>query len=341
MTDSRSVFEAALQALVPAIVPGAHRIEGLRRLSAGATLETWSFNAVGDCPASPGPRVAVSHPLILRRSPGGLRSSESIPLAVEADLIRSLARCGAPVPTVVHTLSPHETLGDGFLMTRIDGETIPRKILRDEAYAAIRPQLVAQFGSILAAIHRCDASTLPALPSKPHSVVISRLRARQNALSRPSPFFEMALRWLTVNDPGPLTRLQLVHGDFRNGNLIIGPEGVRAVLDWEVAHLGDPMSDLAWLCLPPWRFGRNELPVGGLGDRETLFAAYETAGGARVDPARVRFWEALGSLRWWMGCAGMLEWFTSGRDRSVERAMIARRVSESELDFLRLMAGRN
>jgi aminoglycoside phosphotransferase (APT) family kinase protein len=170
---------------------------------------------------------------------------------------------------------------------------------------------------------------------------MARLRARQDSMARPSPFFEMALRWLKSNEPEPLARLSLVHGDFRNGNLIIGPEGVRAVLDWEVAHLGDPMADLAWLCLPPWRFGRNELAVGGLGNRDTLFAAYESAGGERVDPARVRFWEALGSLRWWMGCAGMLEWFSSGRDRSVERAMIARRVSESELDFLRLMAGRN
>jgi aminoglycoside phosphotransferase (APT) family kinase protein len=226
-------------------------------------------------------------------------------------------------------------------MTRIEGETIPRKILRDAVHAEVRPRLVEQFGAILAAIHRCDPKTLPALPTKPHFTVIDRLRCRQDSMARPSPFFEMALQWLKANEPAALTRLSLVHGDFRNGNLIIGPEGVRAVLDWEVAHLGDPMADLAWLCLPPWRFGRNELAVGGLGARETLFAAYESAGGEKVDPARVRFWEALGSLRWWMGCAGMLEWFSSGRDRSVERAMIARRVSESELDFLRLMAGRN
>ncbi|MCX7275327.1 MAG: phosphotransferase family protein [Burkholderiales bacterium] len=341
MSDSNDPFVAALHALVPTIVPGASRIAGLRRLSAGATLETWSFDATGDTASDTGEPRPLRHPLILRRSPGGLRSSESVPLAVEAELIRRLAGSGAPVATVVHTLVPDDSLGDGFLMTRIEGETIPRKILRDPVHAEVRPRLVDQFGSILAAIHRCDPQALPLLPSKPPSAVIARLRARQDAMARPSPFFEMALQWLNAHEPEPLARLRLVHGDFRNGNLIIGPEGVRAVLDWEVAHLGDPMADLAWLCLPPWRFGRNELAVGGLGTREALFAAYESAGGERVDPERVRFWEALGSLRWWMGCAGMLEWFSSGRDRSVERAMIARRVSESELDFLRLMAGRN
>jgi aminoglycoside phosphotransferase (APT) family kinase protein len=153
--------------------------------------------------------------------------------------------------------------------------------------------------------------------------------------------FDVALRWLRAHAPDEPAQLQLVHGDFRNGNLIVGADGVRAVLDWEVAHLGDPAEDLAWICLPPWRFGEMDRPVGGLGQREEMFRAYEAASGKRVDPGRVRFWEALGSLRWGVGCAGMFEWFDSGRDPSVERAMIARRVSESELDLLRVMAGRS
>ena len=184
-------------------------------------------------------------------------------------------------------------------------------------------------------------ASLPALPAKPHDAVLDRLRQRQQAMGRPSPFFEYAMRWLEAHAPEPPARLRLVHGDFRNGNLIIGPDGVRAVLDWEVAHLGDPAADLAWLCLPPWRFGQLDRPAGGLGSREALLQAYVAAGGEPLEPERLRFWEALGSLRWWMGCAGMFEWFDSGRDASVERAMIARRVSESELDLLRLIAGRN
>ena len=132
-------FSQALQAMTARIVPGASGIANLRRLSAGATLQTWSFDAVAD--------GTMLHPLILRRSPGGLRSTESLSLEVEAELIRALAGSGAPVATVVHTLVPQDGLGDGFLMTRIEGETIPRKILRDAEFAAIRPHLATQFGS--------------------------------------------------------------------------------------------------------------------------------------------------------------------------------------------------
>lgn len=102
-----------------------------------------------------------------------------------------------------------------------------------------------------------------------------------------------------------------MHGDFRNGNLIIGAEGVRAVLDWELAHLGDPMEDLGWVCVNSWRFGEIDKPVGGFGSREELFAGYEAAG-RKVDPARVKFWEVMGTLRWGIMCGGMMQRFREG-----------------------------
>ena len=151
------------------------------------------------------------------------------------------------------------------------------------------------------------------------------------------PVFELALRHLRDHLPDGGTALQLVHGDYRLGNLMVGGDGLRAVLDWELCHIGDPLQDLAWLCLPPWRFGRLEAPAGGLGTREELYRAYEAASGTRVERARVHFWEIFGSVRWGSMCSGMLDWFRDGRDRSVERAMIARRASESELDLLRIL----
>ena len=75
----------------------------------------------------------------------------------------------------------------------------------------------------------------------------------------------------------------------------------------------------------------------GLGQRNELFAAWQQATGEAVDAQRVRWWQAAGSLRWGLGCAGMRDWFESGRDPSVERAMIARRVSENQIDLLRLL----
>ena len=327
--DTADGFAAALQALVTRIVPGAQRIDGLQRLSAGATLQTWSFDAVGD---------GLRHPLILRRSPGGLRGAESLPLPLEAALIGALAGCGAPMAEVVHTLVPADALGDGFLMTRIAGETIPRKILRDAAFAAVRPRLVAQMGAALGAIHRADPATLPALPLRPPAATLAHLQRRNEALAEPSAVFDWALRWLRAHQPADPPVPRLVHGDFRIGNLIVGPDGLRAVLDWEIAHLGDPAEDLAWITLPPWRFGQIDRPVAGLGPRDELFAAWQAATGEVVDPARVHWWQAMGSLRWGLGCAGMRGWFEGGGDPSVERAMIARRVSENELDLMRLLA---
>ena len=151
--------------------------------------------------------------------------------------------------------------------------------------------------------------------------------------------FELALRWLRERDPGPSSEVTLVHGDFRHGNLIIGPDGVRAVLDWELAHFGDPMEDLGWICVNSWRFGEIDKPVGGFGSREELFAGYEEAG-RKADPDRVMFWEVMGTLRWGIMCCGMMQRFRTGPDHSMERAMIGRRSSETEIDLLRLLAPR-
>ncbi len=336
MSTELDDFAAGLQSLVRRLLPDAQGIAGLQRLSAGATLQTWSFDAVG-----PG----LCHPLILRRSPGGLRGAESLPLPLEAALISAVARgnpdLAACLPEVVHSLTPDDALGDGFLMTRIAGETIPRKILRDAAFASVRPRLVAQFGRVLGAIHRVDTQTLPDLPLRSTAALLATMQRRNAALARPSAVFDFSLRWLQDYLPADPAVPRLVHGDFRIGNLIVeatGGQGLRAVLDWEIAHLGDPAEDLAWVCLPPWRFGQIDRPVAGLGSREALFSAWQDATGEAVDPARVRWWQAMGSVRWGLGCAGMCDWFDSGRDRTVERAMIARRVSENELDLLRLLA---
>jgi aminoglycoside phosphotransferase (APT) family kinase protein len=333
--DGRAEISAeALAAVVKSIVPGASGFRGLRRLSAGATLETWSLDAVCD--------DKLLHSLILRRAPGGSgpRGAETLPLELEADLLRALERSDVPVARILYTLQPSDLLGVGFFMTRIDGETIPRKILRDPYFAGIRPQRTKQFAVALSAIHQVDVTRLPRLPVRGASMMIGRLEERYLSFGVPRPVFDLVFRWLRENAPPEPARCSLVHGDFRNGNMIIDRDGVRAVLDWEIAHIGDPAEDLAWISLPPWRFGELDHPVGGLGSREDFFHWYGLETGLAVDAPRVHYWEVLGSLRWGMACAGMLEWFASGRDPSVERAMIARRVSENELDLMRILKGR-
>jgi aminoglycoside phosphotransferase (APT) family kinase protein len=228
-------------------------------------------------------------------------------------------------------------LGQGFVMAFVEGETLGGRIARGEALGAVRPRLARQCGEILARIHTIDPDEFPALRRASPAELVAGYLATYEASAWPRPVFDLAFRWLAANAPPPPPNPRLVHGDFRNGNLMIGPDGVRAVLDWEIAHVADPMEDLGWICTVPWRFGVIERPVGGFGEREDLWAGYEAAGGTPVDRAHAHWWEVYGSMRWGVMCCSMAAAFR-GPDPSVERAVIARRTSENEIDLMRLLA---
>jgi aminoglycoside phosphotransferase (APT) family kinase protein len=308
VTPPRTLDADALAVLASKLAPGGGVIAHLRRLSGGASQETWSFDLV---------TAESTAPLILRRAPPGVPQHESAAgLETEAAIIRLVARCGAPVPAVRYVLEPQDGLGRGFVTTHVSGETIARKILRDEAFAVVRPTLAFALGTILARIHAAPVEQLPTLQRVDAAETLNVLRRAIDGCDAAKPTFEVALRWLGERTPesGPL---RLVHGDFRNGNLIIAADGVRAVLDWELAHLGDPMEDLGWLCATPWRFGALDAPVGGFGQRADLFAGYAHAGGAPPDASHVRWWEVLASLRWGVLCSQMVATFRSGADPGV------------------------
>ena len=296
-------------------------IDGLTRLSGGASKETWSFDAI----ASDGTRTD----LILRRDPPG-RPGEPGALDREAAALRLAYEAGLPVPELI-LASPDAQLGTaGMVMRRVAGETIARKILRDEQFTAARARLVGQLAQFAAGLHAIRA---PA--SFPRSDPVAALRGQLASFGSPSEVFELALAELDRSRPAEREPV-LVHGDFRLGNLIVGPDGLRAVLDWELVHAGDPAEDLGWLCVKAWRFG-VEPPVAGLGSRADLLAAYRAAGGAAISPAELRWWEILGTLRWGVICLSQAAAHLSGAHRSVELAAIGRRVCEQEWDLLLLL----
>jgi aminoglycoside phosphotransferase (APT) family kinase protein len=154
----------------------------------------------------------------------------------------------------------------------------------------------------------------------------------------PHPAFELAFRWLRRRMPPAVDRQTLVHGDFRVGNVIFGPEGLRAVLDWEISHIGDPMQDLGWVCVRSWRFGGDK-PVGGIGTREEFFSAYERQSGVKVDASRVRFWEIFGNLRWGIICISQAQAGLNGPHNKLELSAIGRRIVETEVELMELMNG--
>lgn len=326
-------LQLRLQALASVLHGGGDRVVALQRLSGGASQETWSFDLQL--------RDTQVLPLILRRAPAGsaARAAGSASLPAQA-LLQSLAgAAGVPVPAVVCVLQPTHGLGEGFVMQRIEGETLGRRIVGDERLAGARECLAWLCGQALARIHRIAATGLPPLRRAPPAMELAHYEAQHRCHGLLQPVFELALQWLKAHAPGDDIALSLVHGDFRNGNLMVGEDGLRAVLDWELAHLGDPMEDLGWLCVNSWRFGRHELPVGGFGTLEQLFAGYAEAGGT-VHAQRVHYWQVLGTLKWGVICQSMAHSYLSGAERNVERAAIGRRASEAEIDLLTLLAPR-
>jgi aminoglycoside phosphotransferase (APT) family kinase protein len=298
------------------------------RLSGGASQETWAF-------------AAADRELILRRRPDGIPPDESLRspgMAAEAAAIQAVAARGSRrVPQIVHVLTPADDAGEGYVMVRAEGETLGQRIVRGEAFAAVRPRLAAQCGAVLAEIHATPPPMDVPLAAYAAAADLDRYEEIYRASGAERPVLELAFRWLRdrVPEPQPLT---LVHGDFRNGNIMFHPaRGVEAALDWELTHIGDPAEDLGWICTAAWRFGGYDKPVGGFGDYAQLLDGYAQAGGREIPLPRVQFWEALGSLRWGVMCLGMYLSWASGVNPSVERPMIGRRVSENEIDLLNLM----
>jgi aminoglycoside phosphotransferase (APT) family kinase protein len=325
--SSSALDEDRLGAVVGRHFGAVTRVEGVRRMSGGASRETWSFDAVTE--------NGARHTLVLRRDPGDYSGQSD--RGVEYAVLDAAGGAGVAVPKVCFLLDAEDDLGSGFVMERVEGETIPRRILRDAAYATARERMARQCGELAARIHAIDTAVLPALPAQTAADQVSQYRELIDGLGEPHPAFELGLRWLDAHAPDESGDTTLVHGDFRNGNFIVGPDGIRAVLDWELAHLGNPVEDLGWLCVMSWRFGVANRPVGGFGTIDDLLAGYRDAGGDAVDPDELHYWEALGTLKWGVICQMQASTHLTGMVRSVELAALGRRVAETEWDLLELI----
>ncbi len=292
---------------------------GLERLSGGANMESWRFNAGGeDC--------------VLRRAPSlEMMTGRALDHHGEAALIRAAQSAGVTAPEVLVELTPEDGIGSGFVMRRLPGTPEPAAILQTEDPAA----LLADLAQELAAIHRIPTAGLSA-PVMDTAAALADLKARFSDYGGDRPILALALRWLERNLP-TAAEPRLVHGDFRLGNLLVEHGRLSGVLDWELAHLGDPHEDLAYGCMTVWRFSRPDRPALGLGSVAALAAAYTAAGGAAFDHTRFRFWLIYRTFWWALGCLQMGEMWRRGIDRSVERVVVARRTAEQELDLLLLL----
>lgn len=301
-------------------VAGAGDLSNLIRLSGGANMESWAFDWGGGA-------------YVLRRAPSA-EYMEGRPYGhpVEAALVRAAHAGGVKAPEVIGVLSDADGMGTGYVMRRVIAEVSPAKIL-----AAPPRSLVADLGRELALIHALPRAAIPAeIPVMDTAAALAELKARFLSYGGDRPAIALAVKWCEDHLPEPADPV-LVHGDYRMGNVMVDADGLAAVLDWELAHLGDAHEDLAFGCMTVWRFGMLDKPAFGVGSLDDYFAAYEAAGGRPVDRDRFKYWLVYRTLWWALGCLQMGQAWRSGADTTVERVVVGRRTAEQELDIIRLL----
>ena len=302
------------------------KVSNLEPLTGGASKEIWKFEVSN---------AKQSTKMILRRG-SGIEGPLAIKTADEARIQKEVIKVGAPVPLILAVSKNEEELGDSYIMHFVEGESIARKILRDKEYKKALPILAYQCGEAIAKIHNVDINNFSFLPRKPAEDQLEDLYSTYQSFEQPSPVFEYAYLWLKEQNFGNFQE-SLVHGDFRLGNIIVNAEGLQSIIDWELAHIGNPLQDLGWVCGNSWRFGKNEKVVGGFGELEDLLEGYNSVSKLKVDKEMVRCWQVFGTFRWGVICLIQAYAHLNGTINSIEKAAIGRRVSETEIDIVDLL----
>ena len=313
---SKKLLEVGVEGKVCNLVP----------LTGGASKEIWQFEVS---------KNKQTTKMILRRG-SGIEGPLAIKTADEAKIQKEVIKVGAPVPQILAVSKNEEELGDSYIMNYIEGESIARKILRDKEYKKALPVLAYQCGEAIAKIHNVDIKNFSFLPKKPAEDQLEDLYSTYQSFEQPSPVFEYAYLWLKEQDFGNFQE-SLVHGDFRLGNIIVNADGLQSIIDWELAHIGNPLQDLGWVCGNSWRFGKNDKVVGGFGEIEDLLEGYNSISKLKVDKEMVKCWQVFGTFRWGVICLIQAYAHLNGTINSIEKAAIGRRVSETEIDIVDLL----
>ena len=283
-------------------------------LAGGASKEAWAVDA-------------GEQRLLVRRAGGGVIHRHTLSLGHEFEVLAAAHEAGVKAPRPVAYIEDLDGR-EAFVMERLEGETIGRRIVR----SPVPERLPVQMAEELVKIHALPAERLPFL----EEASIDRLVDELDEVGEPHPAIELGLWWLRENRP-PRRPPVVVYGDFRIGNLIVDETGLAGVLDWEFAHLDDPARDLSFALVRAWRFGRDELRLGGIGGVEPYLDRYNELSGFGVRTEELDYWELAGNVAWAIGCLTQARRHLTGRDRSVELAILGRLGAEVEYEICHLL----
>jgi len=316
--DLAARLASYLRSRLPAA--GDLRIERLTRIPGGASRETWSFDAVWHEDGT-----ERRQGFILRRDPvAGLLESDR---RLEYRAYAAFASTAVPVPRIYWL---EEAEGGPlerpfFIMERLDGCQSDGQALAMRPNDENKARIARRFIEILATIHSADPVALglgdlnsDGFPA-PEACALRELRHWTAIIdaqaTEPLPVIRLAIGWLRAHLPPPAQKIVVCHGDYRAGNFLYDERDIRAVLDWEMVHLGDPIEDFAWMCLENWRYGehyatgqrRPDAPIGGLLPFDEAQTLYQAASGLRIDPEALRWWTIFAHVK----ALGI--WVTGGR----------------------------
>jgi aminoglycoside phosphotransferase (APT) family kinase protein len=288
-------------------------VASVRLLPGGASKEAWAVDLVDGTS------------LLVRRAGVGVIHRDTLTLEQEFEVLQAAVAAGVAAPRPVEYLGEIEGR-EAFAMERVDGETIGRRIVRRPP-----PSLPEQMADQLARIH-----SIPPLEFLPRGDAVGRFYDELDSVGEPHPAIEYGLRWVRERlEPKRLP--SFCHGDFRIGNLAVSERGLVSVLDWEFAHVGDPVEDVAWPLVRAWRFGADERRLGGVGDVEPYLERYNELTGHDVSLEELAVWEVFGNVKWAIGCLRQCRRHLDGQDRSVEYAVLGRLAAEMEYELLDLI----
>ncbi len=300
----KEAFAAALDAPVERAV----------MLAGGASKEAWAVDSEG-------------RELLIRRAAGGVIHQATLTLEQEFEVLRAAHEAGVKVPEPVAYLGEIEGR-EAFVMERVHGETIGRRIVK-----APPPDLDIQLAEELAKIHAIPRERLPFLE---RGDPIARFYDELDSVGEPHPAIELGLHWAKARLPTHREPV-VVHGDWRIGNVAVDEHGLVAVLDWEFAHLSDPVEDLAWPLVRAWRFGADGRRLGGIAGAERYLERYAALTGLEVTLEELVVWEVFGNVKWATGCLTQSRRHLNGQERSVELAVLGRLAAEMEYELLDLI----
>jgi aminoglycoside phosphotransferase (APT) family kinase protein len=328
--DLRPRLEAFLRSETNADVD----VNELQPLPGGASRDTWLVFGVMD---------NKSFSFVLRRDLESSMIDNALTREQEFRVLSAAHAAGVKVPKPRFFSSIPAVLGKPFfLMDYIEGVSIGPRVVRDPRLQAAREALPEQLAQQLAIIHSLDTTTLNFLPRpadglSPALDTVAQLKAMLDSMEVYNPTLEYGLRWVERHAP-PTAPMTVVHGDYRVGNLLVGQDGLNAIIDWEFTRIGDPHEDIAWLCLRDWRFGNGAQQLGGIAEREPFVQVYEKFSQRNIHRKRLDYWEIVGNLRWAVTCLSQAQRHLVGGDTSVEYASLGRRSAEMQLEMLRLIA---